>query len=171
MTAPYRRTLKFPALLDESNADRRLQLITDLDLTDLETCYKAVRTPLLKSIPLRSNDFRIEVELAFKLGKRRARIFEAPIRYNPRTYQEGKKIGVKDGILALTAMAKYAIVDDMYQHDEYGSRILSEMERAHQFNVWMGDFLRPYVGKKVLEIKRHRYPDQSIHPSRQVRRQ
>ena len=59
---------------------------------------------------------------------------------------------MKDGILALTAMAKYAFVDDMYQHDEYGSRILSEMERADQFNVWMGDFLRPFVGKRVLEI-------------------
>jgi SAM-dependent methyltransferase len=126
--------------------------LTDLDLTDLETCYKATRTALLQSIPLRSNDFRIEVELAFKLGKRRARIFEAPIRYNPRTYQEGKKIGVKDGMLALLAMAKYSLIDDMYQHDEYGSKILSEMERAHEFNVWMGDVLRPYVGKSVLEI-------------------
>lgn len=152
MTAPYRRTLKFRHSWMNRTLTGVSNWITDLDLTDLETCYKAVRTPLLKSIPLRSNDFRIEVELAFKLGKRRARIFEAPIRYNPRTYQEGKKIGVKDGLLALTAMAKYALVDDMYQHDEYGSRILSEMEKAHQFNVWMGDFLRPYIGKKVLEI-------------------
>ena len=152
MTAPYRRTLKFRHSWMNRSLTQLSNWLTDLDLTDLETCYKATRTALLQSIPLRSNDFRIEVELAFKLGKRRARIFEAPIRYNPRTYQEGKKIGVRDGMLALLAMAKYSIVDDMYQHDEYGSRILSEMERAHQFNVWMGDVLRPYVGKSVLEI-------------------
>lgn len=152
MTAPYRRTLKFRHSWMNRNLTHVSNWLTDLDLTDLETCYKAVRTPLLQSIPLRSDDFRIEVELAFKLGKRRARIFEAPIRYNPRTYQEGKKIGVKDGMLAVLAMAKYSVVDDMYQHDAYGSRILSEMERAHQFNIWMGDTLRPFVGKKVLEI-------------------
>ena len=65
-------------------------LVTDLNVTDMETCYKAVRTDLLKSIPLVSNDFRLEPELTIKLAKRGARIFEVPIRYSGRTYQEGK---------------------------------------------------------------------------------
>jgi glycosyltransferase involved in cell wall biosynthesis len=152
MAAPYRRTLQYRHSLMNRMLTMASNWLTDLNLTDLETCYKAVRTPLLKSIPLRSNDFRIEVELAFKLAKRRARIFETPIKYMPRTYQEGKKIQARDGLLALLAMVKYSVVDDMYQHDEYGSRILTEMERAHEFNEWMGDAIRPYLGNRVLEI-------------------
>ena len=73
-------------------------LVTNLNLTDMETCYKAVRTSLLKSIPLVSNDFRLEPELTIKLAKRQARIFEVPISYSGRTYQEGKKINWKDGV-------------------------------------------------------------------------
>src|SRR6266545_2404018 len=67
-------------------------MATNLNLTDMETCYKAVRTQLLKSIPIESNDFRIEPELTIKLAKRNARIFEVPISYSGRTYDEGKKI-------------------------------------------------------------------------------
>ena len=67
-------------------------LVTNLNLSDMETCYKAVRTPLLKSIPLLSNDFRLEPELTIKLAKRQARIFEIPISYSGRSYSEGKKI-------------------------------------------------------------------------------
>ena len=125
---------------------------TDLNLTDLETCYKAINTTLLKSIPIRSNDFRFEVEITFKLAKRRARIFEAPIRYLPRTQEEGKKIRPRDGALALGAMLHYWFVDDLYKQDEYGSHILTELERARRFNLWMGQTLRRYVGDRVLEI-------------------
>src|SRR5678809_473294 len=81
-------------------------VITNLNLTDMETCYKAVRTTLLKSIPIESNDFRIEPELTIKLAKRRARIFEVPINYSGRTYEEGKKINWKDGVKATTAIVK-----------------------------------------------------------------
>ena len=83
--------------------------LTDLNLSDVETCYKAVNTDLLKSLPLRSNDFRFEIELTFKLAKRRARIFEVPIRYLPRSYEEGKKIRARDGLLALGAMLEHAL--------------------------------------------------------------
>ena len=76
-------------------------LVTNLNLTDMETCYKAVRTDLLRSIPIVSNDFRLEPELTIKLAKREARIFEVPISYSGRTYQEGKKIGWRDGVKAL----------------------------------------------------------------------
>ena len=76
-------------------------LVTNLNLTDMETCYKAVRTPLLKSIPLKSNDFRLEPELTIKLAKRGARMFEIPISYSGRNYDEGKKINWLDGVRAL----------------------------------------------------------------------
>jgi glycosyltransferase involved in cell wall biosynthesis len=127
-------------------------LVTNLNLTDMETCYKAVRTELLKSIPIVSNDFRLEPELTIKLGKRSARIFEVPISYSGRTYAEGKKISWKDGFAALWAIARFAVSDSVYRKDEYGSQILARMSRAPRFNAWMADTIRPYCGNHVLEI-------------------
>ena len=127
-------------------------LVTDLNLTDMETCYKAVRTDLLKSIPLTANDFRLEPELTIKLAKRQARIFEVPISYFGRTYQEGKKIGWRDGFRALWAILRFSLSDNIYQKDEYGSQILARLGRAPKFNAWMADTIRPYCGQHVLEI-------------------
>ncbi|HEY4491030.1 MAG TPA: methyltransferase, partial [Acidobacteriota bacterium] len=152
LSAPYRRALMHRHTTINKLLTSASNWLTDLNLTDLETCYKAVKTDLLKSIPLRTNDFRFEVEITFKLAKRRARIFEAPIRYLPRTRVEGKKIRASDGLLALLSMLRFWLIDDLYLEDEYGSRILSELEHARRFNYWMGNALRPYVGDRVLEI-------------------
>jgi glycosyltransferase involved in cell wall biosynthesis/phospholipid N-methyltransferase len=127
-------------------------MVTNLNLTDMETCYKAVRTGLLKSIPIVSNDFRLEPELTIKLGKRGARIFEVPISYSGRTYAEGKKISWKDGFAALWAIVRFAASDAVYRKDEYGSQILARLSRAPRFNAWMADTIRPYCGNSVLEI-------------------
>lgn len=125
---------------------------TDLDLTDMETCYKMFRAPLLKSIPIRSNDFAMEPEITAKVAKRECRVFEVPISYLGRTYREGKKIGWKDGFKALKAMTKYWLVDDVYAEDEYGSHILHSLEKAQRFNQWMAESIAPFVGARVLEI-------------------
>jgi glycosyltransferase involved in cell wall biosynthesis len=127
-------------------------VVTNLNLTDMETCYKAVRTQLLKSIPIESNDFRLEPEITIKLAKRNARIFEVPISYSGRTYDEGKKINWRDGFRALFAIAKFAVSDNIYQRDNYGSHVLSRLSRAPKFNVWMADTIRRYCGNRVLEI-------------------
>jgi len=124
---------------------------TNLNLTDMETCYKAVRTSLLKSIPLVSNDFRLEPELTIKLAKRQARIFEVPISYSGRTYQEGKKIDWRDGLRALAAITRFTLSDRIYAGDGNASRILG-LSRAPHFNAWMADTIRPFVGDHVLEI-------------------
>jgi SAM-dependent methyltransferase len=129
-----------------------VNLVTNLNLSDMETCYKMVRTKLLKSIPLRYNDFRIEPELTIKLAKRGAAIFEAPIRYSGRTYAEGKKIGWKDGLLAFAAIVRGALIDDLYLNDPYGAQILHSLSRARKFSGWMSDVVRPWVGRSVLEI-------------------
>ena len=126
--------------------------VTNVNLTDMETCYKAVRTDLLKSIPLRSNDFRMEPELTIKLAKRQARIFEIPISYSGRTYQEGKKINWRDGLRALWAILRFWVTDEIYAKDAYGSQILGRLARAPRFNAWMADTIRPFCGQKVLEI-------------------
>ena len=148
----YRRTLMYRHTLMNKFLTILANWFSDLDLSDVETGYKAVRTELLKSIPIRSNDFRFEVEITFKLAKRRARIFEVPIRYLPRSYEEGKKIRARDGLRALFAMVHFWLVDDMYQKDEYGSAIIVQLEPARKFNLWMGQILRPFVGDRVLEI-------------------
>lgn len=152
ISAEYRRALMYRHTKINNTLTAVSNWLTDLDLTDVETCYKAIKTPLFKSIPLRSNDFRFEVELALKLAKRRARIYEVPIRYAPRSYEEGKKIRAKDGFLAIFAMLRYSIVDDIYMGDEYGSNILNDLQSARRFNQWMADTLRPYIGDRVLEI-------------------
>jgi glycosyltransferase involved in cell wall biosynthesis len=76
-------------------------MFTDLNLTDMETCYKMVRTELLQSLPLSANRFGIEPELTARLAQAQARIYELPISYNGRSYAEGKKISWKDGVSAL----------------------------------------------------------------------
>lgn len=150
--AAVRRVLNYRHELGNRLLTTLVNLTTNLNLTDMETCYKAVRTSLLRSIPLESNDFRIEPELTIKLAKRDARIFEVPISYSGRTYQEGKKIGWRDGVLALEAIAKHSMSDQVYTEDEYGSAILARLSRAHRFNEWMADTIRPFVGQRVLEI-------------------
>jgi glycosyltransferase involved in cell wall biosynthesis len=127
-------------------------VVTNLNLTDMETCYKAVRTDLLKSIPIVSSDFRLEPELTIKLAKRQARIFEVPISYTGRSYQEGKKINWRDGFKALGAIIRFAASDDIYRQDTYGSPILSRLGRAPKFNGWMAEVIRPFCGAHVLEI-------------------
>jgi 2-polyprenyl-3-methyl-5-hydroxy-6-metoxy-1,4-benzoquinol methylase len=127
-------------------------LFTDLDLTDMETCYKLFRTELLKSLPLRSNDFALEPEITAKIAKRGFRIFEVPISYLGRTQLEGKKIGWRDGLKAVATMLRFWLVDDAYAPDEYGSHILTSLEKARRFNRWMADEVRPHVGARVLEI-------------------
>jgi glycosyltransferase involved in cell wall biosynthesis len=127
-------------------------LVTNLNLTDMETCYKAIRTSLFQSIPLESNDFRIEPELTIKLAKRQARIFEVPISYSGRDYQEGKKINWRDGVRALIAIARFAVSDNIYRRDAYGSHTISRLSRAPNFNRWMADAIRGYCGNRVLEI-------------------
>jgi glycosyltransferase involved in cell wall biosynthesis len=80
-------------------------------LSDMETGYKVFRADLLKSIPLRANRFDFEPEITAKVLKRRARLFEIPISFNPREYAEGKKIGLGDAFAAVWALLKYRFVD------------------------------------------------------------
>jgi glycosyltransferase involved in cell wall biosynthesis len=82
-------------------------MFSDLNLTDMETCYKMVRADLMKSLPLTADRFGIEPELTARLSQARARIWEMPISYSGRTYAEGKKIGWKDGVAAFWHIFKF----------------------------------------------------------------
>ena len=85
-------------------------MLTDLNLTDMETCYKMVRADLMKALPLVSDRFGIEVELTARLAKAGARIWEVPISYSGRTYAEGKKIDWRDGVAALWHVLRFNLL-------------------------------------------------------------
>jgi glycosyltransferase involved in cell wall biosynthesis len=92
-----------------------LNLVTNVlyntTMTDMETCFKAIRADVLKGIPLKSDRFGIEPEITAKLFKRNARVYEVPITYEGRDYSEGKKITWKDGFPALWTLIKYRFSD------------------------------------------------------------
>jgi glycosyltransferase involved in cell wall biosynthesis len=152
LASEYRRVLFFRHELGNRFLTLLCNLVSDLNLSDMETCYKMVRTGLLKSIPLTGKGFEIEPEITIKLAKRGARIFEVPIRYAGRTYQEGKKISWRDGVRAVSAIFRFSLSDQIYVEDVYGSQILGRLNRAPRFTKWMADVIRPYVGQRVLEI-------------------
>jgi hypothetical protein len=82
-------------------------MFTNLNLTDMETCYKVFRRELLDAITIEEDRFGVEPELVAKIARTRARIYEVGISYHGRTYAQGKKIGWKDGITAIYAILKY----------------------------------------------------------------
>jgi glycosyltransferase involved in cell wall biosynthesis len=84
-------------------------MTSGLNLTDMETCYKAFRRELIQSIEIEEDRFGFEPEITAKVARAGARVYEVPISYHGRTYEEGKKIGWKDGLRALYAIAKYSI--------------------------------------------------------------
>jgi glycosyltransferase involved in cell wall biosynthesis len=85
-------------------------MLTDLNLTDMETCYKMVRTDLLRSLPLSASRFGIEPEITARLAQSGARIYELPISYHGRSYAEGKKIGWRDGVSAIWAILRFNLL-------------------------------------------------------------
>jgi glycosyltransferase involved in cell wall biosynthesis/phospholipid N-methyltransferase len=137
-----------------SMANRMLTLlcnvVSDLNLTDMETCYKVFRTSLAKSIPIQSDRFGIDPELTVKFARRRARIYETPISYYGRTYEEGKKIGLRDAFEVLWVIVRSRVTSQLY--NDSGPSVLDALAVAGKFNRWMADTIAPYVGACVLEI-------------------
>lgn len=82
-------------------------IFTDLGLTDMETCYKMFRRELIQSIKIEEKRFGFEPEITAKVAKKRCRIYEMPISYYPRSYNEGKKIGIRDAFRAVYCILKY----------------------------------------------------------------
>lgn len=126
-------------------------MFCNLSLTDMETCYKVFRTDLLKSIPIRSNRFGFEPEITLKSAKRKLRIYEVPISYHGRTYEEGKKIGWRDGVKALGVILRFWLIDDLYI-GQYGRGFLNNLTGTPQYVRWLTDTIRPHLGDYILEI-------------------
>jgi SAM-dependent methyltransferase len=126
-------------------------IFSNIKLTDMETCYKVFRTDLLKSIPVRSDRFGFEPEITMKCAKRKLRIYEVPISYHGRTYEEGKKIGWKDGLKALGVILHFWLVDDLYVQP-YGRAFLNNLSGTPQYLSWITLIVRPFLGHIVLEV-------------------
>ncbi|MDP9052841.1 MAG: bifunctional glycosyltransferase/class I SAM-dependent methyltransferase [Acidobacteriota bacterium] len=145
-----RRVLYFWHSLANRILTTLCNIAADLNLTDMETCYKAFRTGLAKTIPIESDRFGIEPELTVKFARRKARIFETPIGYHGRTYEEGKKIGAKDACEALWVILRARFTSRLYV--DAGHSTLDALSYAPRFNKWMADTLRPYMGSSAVEI-------------------
>jgi glycosyltransferase involved in cell wall biosynthesis len=124
-------------------------MFSNINTTDMETCYKVFRTDLLKSIPIRSDRFGFEPEITMKCAKRKLRIYEVPISYHGRTYEEGKKIGWKDGVKALGVVLYFWLIDDLYI-EPYGRGHLNNLTGTPQYLNWLTTMLRPYLRDTVL---------------------
>lgn len=104
------RVLYFYHYLANKSLTFLSNLLTNVNMTDIETCYKAFRTPLIKELPMTSSGFGMEVEITALITRTKAQIYEVPISYYGRTYEEGKKIKFTDGLAALWYIFYYNFV-------------------------------------------------------------
>ncbi len=124
---------------------------TNLDLTDMETCYKVFRREVIQSINLQSDRFGIEPEITAKVARRGYRIYEVPISYYGRDYWEGKKINWKDGFSAIWTILKFGFTDDP-ANEPSTYQTIRRLDRLRRYNGWIWDRVRPFVGQRVLEV-------------------
>jgi glycosyltransferase involved in cell wall biosynthesis len=125
-------------------------MANDLNLTDMETCYKAVRADVLRELRLTSERFGIEPEITARLAAWGARIYEVPISYHGRSYAEGKNIGWRDGVQALWLIFKFRFLDRRFTNRE-GHSTLESLRMAESVNRWVLDQFDGHIGSHVLE--------------------
>ncbi len=125
-------------------------MTTNLDLTDMETCYKVFRREIIQSIRLQSNRFGIEPEITAKVAQRGYRIFEVPIAYYGRDYWEGKKINWKDGFSAIWTILRYGLFHDTASEPRTFTQV-RRRARLKRYNRWVWERVAPFVGQRVLE--------------------
>jgi glycosyltransferase involved in cell wall biosynthesis len=145
-----RRVLYFWHALGNSWLTSIANMFSNLNLTDVFAGYKAFRTSLLQSIPIRSNGFGFETEILIKLAQRNVRVYEVPISYNGRTYEEGKKVGFGAALASMWASVRFGLTRDIYV--ESGPEILDVLAGAPRFNAWMASQVTPFMGERVMEV-------------------
>lgn len=146
-----RRVFNYHHALGNKFLTHLSNMTTGLDLTDMETCYKAFRADILRTIPIRSNRFGIEPEITAKVAKRSCRVYEVPISYRGRSYNEGKKINWKDGVSAIWTIIKYFAIDDCFD-EQVAREMLQRLSHARRLNQWMVRIIEPYLGDRIFEV-------------------
>ncbi len=125
-------------------------IVNNLCLTDMETCYKMIRADILQRLRLQSRSFTFEPEVTCRLAQWGARIYEVPISYNSRTYLDGKKIRPRDGLLALGEIFRARFLDTRFTDDADYYR-LAALARAARYHRWLARQIEPFLGPRVLE--------------------
>jgi 2-polyprenyl-3-methyl-5-hydroxy-6-metoxy-1,4-benzoquinol methylase len=142
-------------------------MLTNLNLTDMETCYKAFRREVIQAVDIQEDRFGFEPEITAKVARAGCRIFEVGISYSGRTYSEGKKIGWRDGVRAFYSIVRYSSVlekvggrplvreDGPVEFDESDAElasVLDSLQDADNYADWIYDLCEPHLGTEVLEI-------------------
>jgi glycosyltransferase involved in cell wall biosynthesis len=148
-TGEERKVLYFWHTLGNRLLTLLANMLNDSNLTDMETCYKAFVADRLRAIPLESNRFGLEPEIAAKVCRNRFRLYEVPISYNGRTYEEGKKIRWHDGVAAFWWILRYRFSG---RYSDSGRMALDALEQAPRFNRWMYESIKPFCGRRLAEL-------------------
>lgn len=148
---PSRRILNFHHQIINLSLTLASNLATGLNLTDMETGYKAFRADVIKTIPLRSQRFGIEPEITAKIAKRNCIIYEVPVSYNGRGYGEGKKITWRDGVKAVYTILRFWLIDDCYDKKQI-AETYNDLERTHHACKYLVERILPYLGDRFIEI-------------------
>ncbi len=142
-------------------------MLTNLNLTDMETCYKAFRREVIQSVDIQEDRFGFEPEITAKVAKQGCRIFEVGISYSGRTYAEGKKIGWRDGVRAFYGIVRYSELFEKFggrpiageagpvefdESDAELASVLDSLQDADNYADWIYDLCEPHLGTDVLEI-------------------
>jgi SAM-dependent methyltransferase len=125
-------------------------MLTNLNLTDMETCYKMITREVVDRLDLESKRFGVEPEITCKVARMRARIFEVPISYSGRTYEEGKKIGFWDAFQAVWVILKYFRWEA--PKGDIGLQTLRRMEALGPYNQWLHERFEDHLGRRILEV-------------------
>jgi glycosyltransferase involved in cell wall biosynthesis len=150
-SSEVRRVLFFWHALGNRVLTMFSNMANDLNLTDMETCYKAVRADVLKRLRLTSDRFGLEPEITARLAQWGARIYEVPISYHGRTYAEGKNIGWRDGVEALWLIFKFRFLDTRAT-DEASVVTRQSLGRASRFRQWSLERFGQHLGQRVIEV-------------------
>ncbi len=144
-------------------------MVTNLSLSDMETCYKAFRREVLASFDIEEERFGIEPEITAKVARGGWRIYEVGISYSGRTYAEGKKIGWRDGVRAMYCILRYSEAGERFRHrgrlrprspapaaieeaDAELADTLDNLDDAVNYADWIYSLIAPYLGRRVLEV-------------------
>lgn len=147
---PERRVLLFWHSLGNRILTLICNVLNDLNLTDMETCYKMIRADILRGLNLNSRSFTIETEITTRLAQWGARIYEVPVRYRGRSVLDGKKTRAIDGLKAIWAMFRYRFLDTRFTLHT-GMFVLRSVARARNYNQWIVDRISPWLGNRVAE--------------------
>jgi glycosyltransferase involved in cell wall biosynthesis len=124
--------------------------VTGLNLTDMETCYKVFVRDVAGRLELKTRGFGVEPEITCKVARLRARVYEVPISYNGRTYEEGKKTGWLDAVKAVYTIIRFARWEA--PANDVGARTLRRMAGLAAYNRWLHDRFDAFLGQRILEV-------------------